>query len=153
MQFAQTPVIRQYAQNSQIFFITILTTFFEIFIDICVKICYNIYRVKEENKKLPVITTINKKGRYNIMKKVQIELTSKPYDMGDGTYLADCSIEGIDSTIEFVGFMGHCTRYVSFIYLNCYGYENAVDMKMENEDQENFDIINFDEFVSSIFGF
>ena len=87
------------------------------------------------------------------MKKVQIELTSKPCDMGDGTYLADCSIEGIESQIEFIGFMGHCTEQVSFIYFNCYDYENAVDMKMEYEDQENFEIINFDEFVPSIFSF
>lgn len=87
------------------------------------------------------------------MKKVQIELTSKPCDMGDGTYWADCSIDGIGSQIELIGFMGHCTEQVSFIYFNCFDYENSVDIKVEYEDQDNFEIINFDEFVPSIFSF
>lgn len=87
------------------------------------------------------------------MKKVQIELTSKPCDMGNGTYWADCSIEGIESQIEFVGFMGHCTKIVRFIHLNCYDYENSVDIEMNSKDQKSFEIINFDEFVSSIFNF
>lgn len=87
------------------------------------------------------------------MKKVQIELTSKPCDMGDGTYCADCSINGIDSQIELDGFMGFCTQYINYIYYNCYDVENSIDIKIENEDQENFEIINFDEFALSIFGF
>ena len=88
------------------------------------------------------------------IKKIQIELTSKPCDMGDGTYWADCLIEGVESVVELMmGFMGECTNLVAFIHFNYYDYENAVDIKIEDKYVENFDIINFDEFVSSIFGF
>ncbi len=87
------------------------------------------------------------------MKKVQIELTSKPRYIGDLEYWAECSIEGVDSIIEFTGYIGRCTRHVLCIYYNCFDKENSVVMDLENEDQENFEIINFDEFVPAIFNF
>lgn len=88
------------------------------------------------------------------IKKNQIELTSKPYDMGDGTYCADCLIEGKEAQIDLMaGFMGECTKFIDFVHFNCYDYENTVDIKIEDKYVENFEIINFDEFVPSIFGF